>query len=81
MPLVVQDLGHDNRISIDPDTIERAHGTLTMRGSGNRVSLGPGTTMAQASVTLGDNCSFTVGADCRLAALEVMAERDTPGPG
>ncbi len=76
MPLVVQDLGHDNRISIDPDTTETAHGVLTLCGSGNRVSLGPGTTLAQASLTLGDNCSLVVGAGCRLAAVEIMAERD-----
>ncbi len=76
MPILVHDLGRDNRISIDPGTMEGSDAVLTLRGSGNRVSIGPGVTLAQGTVSLGEGCSLRVGADCRLAAIEVMAERD-----
>ena len=76
MPVLVQDLGRDNLVSIDPETLERSDATVTLRGSGNRISFGPRVSLLQGSIALGDGCSLTIGADCRLAAIEVMGDRD-----
>ena len=68
----------DNRINIDPAVAENSDAFLLLRGCNNQVTIAAGVTLSQARITLGDTCSLSVGANCRLAAIEIAAHQDAP---
>ena len=74
MTLLVIDKGNDNSVIIDPDVLAQGEGTIVLNGSGITVKIAAGCSLSKANVILGNNCSFKVDQECRLAALEVVAE-------
>ena len=76
MPISIQDHGQNNKISIDPQVMENSHAVILLHGSDNRISVASGVSFLQGNITLGEACSLTVGVDCRLAAIEIMASRN-----
>lgn len=76
MPIEIRDDGCNNDIDIDPSVADDACTVIHLRGSGNRISVAAGTTFSGSWISLGENCSLTIGPDCRMASTEVVAERD-----
>ena len=76
MPVIVQDFGQHNEISIDSETLVTSDATICLRGNGNRIFLAPGVSLQQGSITFGNGCSLRVGVGCRLAAIEIMGDRE-----
>ena len=72
---MIRDEGGNNYVDVDRDVMESAEGNILLLGSNITVSIGPNVAMSGAGITLGDDCSLIVGADCRLAAIEIMGSR------
>ncbi|MET0270763.1 MAG: acyltransferase [Sphingomonas sp.] len=72
--VTVDDRGQDNVLRlVSPEDHGSVH--VTFRGSGNVVELGTGSAGLSARLDLGDDSRVTIGANVRMAALEVHTER------
>jgi len=73
VPLLILDHGTNNRVEVDPFVMEQSSGTIVFTGSNNTIAIGAQSSLVNASISLGNNCSFSAAFGCRLAAIEVMA--------
>lgn len=76
MPITIHDNGHNNRVEINHEVMENGTADVVLSGSDNHVSISRGVSLSHARIMLGSGCSLNIGPDCRLAAIEVMADRD-----
>ncbi len=72
MSLNIVDQGVNNTIAYAKgDT--RLHGKITVRGSGNRIAIGPGAGAYNLQLNLGSNCKVLIADHCTLGALFIHA--------
>jgi acetyltransferase-like isoleucine patch superfamily enzyme len=74
--LSIIDRGTDNVISYSERDEATLNGTITIRGNGNHVAIGPRTVANNLRVTLGSNCKVQIGSDCVLGALIIHAAKN-----
>ena len=73
MSLNIVNEGIDNLISYSAKDDLLLNGTITMRGNGNHLAIGPGVTAHDLGITLGSNCKVLIGAKCILGSLFIHA--------
>lgn len=73
MSLNIVNEGTANLISYSAKDDGLLNGTITVRGNGNHLAIGPGVTARDLRITLGSDCTVLIGARCVLASLFVHA--------
>ncbi|HEX9470678.1 MAG TPA: acyltransferase, partial [Bradyrhizobium sp.] len=74
--LTVRDDGQRNVILIAPGIETAMRGSIIVKGSDNRIVIGPGCQATDLYMEIGSSCSVTVGHSCGLGNLFVYASQD-----
>lgn len=73
MPLKIIDNGTDNVVLIHPDHLELGEGTVTVTGSGNRISIARPYVCGRIEISIAGGASVTIGPDCVISTVHVVA--------
>ena len=73
MAMKVVDNGQDNLVVIEAGVVTTSDCTIILNGSRITVEIAEGCWLSGAVINLGNDCTFRVGAGCRLACLELVA--------
>ena len=75
MSLNIVNEGSNNLISYSANDDLLLNGTITVRGNGNHLAIGPDVTAHDLRITLGSDCTVLIGGRCILGSLFVHAAR------
>jgi acetyltransferase-like isoleucine patch superfamily enzyme len=74
MTLQIYDHGHNNQVSLPVDAAELLHGSITLRGNDNVVSIGQAARSHQVTIDVGTQCRVEIGGHVNMGHLFIFGQ-------